>query len=848
MKNIKYLAQLAPAVAMTVLAAFGFQQSAPIMDAVGLSTTAQAADVEELSAEQEEAAEQAVGDYTDGTYTGTGIGYRGEVTVQVEVEEKQIAEVSVLSHSDDESFFNRAKTLIDSILQQQTWEVDSVSGATYSSRGIKEAVENALTGKESTSSAAASGTGSSSTVQTEQSLETPAGGYADGTYTGSAQGFGGTITVNVTVKDGKISAIDIVSAAGETPSYFANAKKIIDSMLSSNSPNVDTVSGATISSTGIKNAVINALKQASGSTNTSTNASSNTTNTKQTGSTDKKLSGTYINGTYTGTGTGWGGEIKVQLTIQSNRITKLDVVSAKNETKSFLDKAKSILDTILTKQTADVDAVSGATFSSNGIKEAVANALEKAKATAKTQTITTGQDSYTVTEGDAPFSLQAKAKTALSYASSDKKVVTVSSKGQVTAVGPGSATVTISAAKTSAYKAAAKKVKITVLSADSDVQIVTGTSVCVPDDSNQFEEYTLSMDVTFVDGKATAIAAPVMTPNVTTNVSYLNSAFNGLKDQLLSTQDADKVDAVSGATCSSIAIQNAFRDAVGQQKSEPKNQIITTDESSYRVQLGDEAFSLNAKANGELSYASDDETVVTVDETGLVTVVGKGTAVITITASATDEYKEATKKLSITVTGKTQTITTEDTYSLNLGDDPMALNASTDAEGMTLTYRSDDEDIATVSKDGKVTPVAAGTVKIEISAEGNDTYEPASKTVVVTVIDPNGETEPQRSGTYTGTAVCNPDDATKNFYDFGEYTVSITVTFEHGVVTSISDPEFYDEYGDNEWYMNKAAKTILPGLKTEGTADAVSGATCSSKALIAAYQDACAQADAALGG
>ena len=81
--------------------------------------------------------------------------------------------------------------------------------------------------------------------------------YADGTYTGSGDGFGGTVSVEVTVSGGKITAIDVVNAA-----YLDKAKGIIDSMISANSPEVDTISGATFSSTGIKTAVQQALEGA----------------------------------------------------------------------------------------------------------------------------------------------------------------------------------------------------------------------------------------------------------------------------------------------------------------------------------------------------------------------------------------------------------------------------------------------------------------------------------------------------------------------------------------------------------------------------------------------------------
>ena len=85
-------------------------------------------------------------DLEDGVYRGTGTGFAGDITVSVTVKEKQIISIDIISSSDDEAFFTRAKTVIDKIIEGQTLDVDTVSGATYSSRGIISAVKNALTG------------------------------------------------------------------------------------------------------------------------------------------------------------------------------------------------------------------------------------------------------------------------------------------------------------------------------------------------------------------------------------------------------------------------------------------------------------------------------------------------------------------------------------------------------------------------------------------------------------------------------------------------------------------------------------------------------------------------------
>ena len=89
--------------------------------------------------------------------------------------------------------------------------------------------------------------------------------YKDGTYTGEAEGYGGTIQVEVTLAGDEITSINVVSAPGEDSAYLSQAESVIDSILSAQSTDVDTVSGATFSSTGILNAVDAALGKAENS-------------------------------------------------------------------------------------------------------------------------------------------------------------------------------------------------------------------------------------------------------------------------------------------------------------------------------------------------------------------------------------------------------------------------------------------------------------------------------------------------------------------------------------------------------------------------------------------------------
>lgn len=90
-----------------------------------------------------------------------------------------------------------------------------------------------------------------------------AAGYKDGTYEGVGKGFGGDITVSVEVKDGKISKVDLVNVADETPGIGdEGAKAVAERIVEAQSAEVDAESGATGSSNGTMDAVKDALSKA----------------------------------------------------------------------------------------------------------------------------------------------------------------------------------------------------------------------------------------------------------------------------------------------------------------------------------------------------------------------------------------------------------------------------------------------------------------------------------------------------------------------------------------------------------------------------------------------------------
>lgn len=94
---------------------------------------------------------------------------------------------------------------------------------------------------------------------------------------------------------------------------------------------------------------------------------------------DTTASGSYIDGTFSGTGMGYRGNISVSITIKNGKITSISVTESRDDSKWLSRAASGVIDAIVASQTASVDTVSGATFSSEGIIDAVADALSKAQ-------------------------------------------------------------------------------------------------------------------------------------------------------------------------------------------------------------------------------------------------------------------------------------------------------------------------------------------------------------------------------------------------------------------------------------------------------------------------------------
>lgn len=563
--------------------------------------------------------------YKDGTYYGSGTGFGGKLMVEVVIQDGKIVSVTLVENEgDDHPYIDNASALLQSIVAAQSTNVDAVSGATYSSAGLIEAVRNAL------AQAAVSGTGSAVTADQTVQKETQASSgttsltgaeeqgktYRNGTYTGMAvcvpdgeEEFDAyTLTLNVTIADDKIVGISDIKGSGDryisaNDRYLAKASAIAEKIIQSGGIEVDAVSGATCSSNAIRQAVKNAMEQAritqiaEAPTQQVTVPVRTETVSKETQTTtalfgDETEGKIYKNGIYTGTARCIPDEdeefeeylLSLQITVVNDKIVAVSDVKGGGDgydsaNDRYISKAaqgsstsQGMVDRILASgvvnDPAEFDVVSKASCSSNAIVQAVMNALEQAKRGSSGETTeTTKKPEETTKETTTPEE-------------STEETTTPADSTEETTTKPEEST---GEETTKPEDETGKYYKNGTYHVQAD---------CEPDEDQEFEAYTLSLDLTMQNDRITKIEniAGSGAAYDTANNTYIKRAaqgtskYTGMVTQILEAgglyQENGELlpfDTVSKATCSSNAILTACRSALQQaaEKESDKVELLT---------------------------------------------------------------------------------------------------------------------------------------------------------------------------------------------------------------------------------------------------------------------------------
>ena len=444
--------------------------------------------------------------------------------------------------------------------------VDAVSGATYSSNGIIQAVQNALS--QAGNSDSATPTPTPTPKPAKKPKKDTSVSYKDGVYEGQAEGFDGTVTVKVTIKNGKIKKISNTNT--DTPEFFNKAWKTIKSNVISrqSTSEIDTVSGATFSSNGILGALSQALSKAdqSGTTDskeeditpTPTTVPDETvtpipteipqpTKTPDNPSDEQPVVNLLKDGTYTGSAMGYSGQVNITLTIKDGKIT--EVTNTNSDTRSFFNKAwRSIQPKILEKQSTEgIDTVSGATFSSMGILDASKIALEQAKNTEV-------QPSVTPEPTEVPNPTNTPKPTSVPEPTTAPEPTAVPEPTEAPA--PTSAPEPTDTPENSVTPEPTATPEPTPVPAGA---YTDGTYTGIGEGNDGPD----SVQVTVTISGGQIVGATYFSYD---DEEYADTAWEGILGQVMGKQSADSIDTVSGCTYSSQGIIQAFRNALNQAK------------------------------------------------------------------------------------------------------------------------------------------------------------------------------------------------------------------------------------------------------------------------------------------
>lgn len=493
-------------------------------------------------------------DLADGTYEGSANGFSGKIKVSVVIKNQTIRSINILSNSDDEAFFNRAKEGVTaSILAKQSTDVDTVSGATYSSRGIINAVKDALSSSDG-----------------EEQTVVAKGDFAlnDGYYEGTGNGFAGPVKLFIEIKDKSIIGIYIVKTSDDA-GFFNRAKEgVTASILEKQSTDVDTVSGATYSSRGIIEAVSNAMEAAKktkkGETDTETEDDTEKPDTSKASS----YYGVVVcNPDESGAFTAYNLHVKVMF--QNGKIIAVSDVYGDGDSQNdtYITKAVSgsskhpgVVTQIVNKNGIDgVDTVSGATCTSKAVLHAV-DVVVKAAAKDGNYTFSGSQsgDDDTKnsedTEKDSEDTENNSENTEKNSENTENNSEDTENSSENTESGGDTEKNDTENTENSG--------ETTLIYKNGDYKV---SVVCIPDEDEDFDEYKLTLTLVIENDQIKEIK-DISGDGGKSNSFYIKAASKGVVSQILQKNSTEGIDTVSSATCSSKAIIEACQKALEQAK------------------------------------------------------------------------------------------------------------------------------------------------------------------------------------------------------------------------------------------------------------------------------------------
>ncbi|MBR3064543.1 MAG: carbohydrate-binding domain-containing protein [Bacteroidales bacterium] len=309
----------------------------------------------------------------------------------------------------------------------------------------------------------------------------------------------------------------------------------------------------------------------------------------------------------------------------------------------------------------------------------------------------------------------------ITYASSNESVATIATDGTITLVAAGTATITASAAESAQYEAGSVSYALTVNKATVTLSWSAETCQAILGESNTFPTLNNPAKLSVTYTSSNTAVATIATDGTVTLIG----------------EGSATITAASEATETHEACSAFYTLTVVTKESTLKSADLSWSAASYNASMGGgNSFpTLNNPHGLSVTYVSSNSDVAAIAADGVITLKGAGSATITASSAATDEYAAGTAAYTLTVSRVAAGLSwSETSYTATLASSENSYPTLNNANGLSVSYSSSNTDVATVDADGKITLVGAGTTAIYATSEASDVYEAGSAYYTLKVV------------------------------------------------------------------------------------------------------------------
>ncbi len=244
------------------------------------------------------------------------------------------------------------------------------------------------------------------------------------------------------------------------------------------------------------------------------------------------------------------------------------------------------------------------------------------------------------------------------------------------------------------------------------------------------------------------------------------------------------------------------------------NQTVTFAKPDEQTAIYGESFANTAtakldSANAEITYSSNNISIATVDETtGEVTILKAGEVTITATAAATSNVNEDKAEYKLTISKATPTLTFANSTVSVKTTGSVSNTLFTEPKDLIVTYSSSNTDVATVDGNGNVTLVGEGEATITATFAGDEKYNGATATYILTV---------------DNDAIAYTAEGWNGTYNAQEHSITVKVTTPNsGATVTYSETVDGNFTAQNPTFTNAGTYTVYFKIEAKGY-DAVTG-------------------------